>query len=675
MLRIALFLFISCFSFYEFSAKSYDPDSLKAIINSPLAHDTSKMDALHRLSWNIYMSNNPDSALHYAFLQLELAEKNKDLNRISSAYNDIAVSRHIKGLLSEALPYYEKSLLADEQIAATNPNNKKAIKGVAVSLANIGILYQQIGDLQKAISSYLKALKSYEALQQQGVDVTMELAGLRNSIGMAHQELQNYDEAEKWFYQSLDNISFENQPDQYFSAKNNLGKLFNQLGKQQASKTSQISYYQKSEKYFNESLRAAKSSKNRRQQAIALNNIGSAQRQYTLLTIQKPIIKDFSTAQTFLQEALEISIDIDDPGNIALALYNISEILFATNNLNQAFFNAEKGLQYAHKSEELSKVSALSELLYRIAKKQNKKELALKMFELHITARDSINNEENKKEVLRRQFLYDYEKKEALLIADQEKQNALNKEELRRKTLQKNISVFGLTMMVFVALVFFKQRQSIKKEKKRSDNLLLNILPQETAEELKNKGSAQAKHFNSVTVLFTDFKGFTALSEQLSPSDVVNLINECFSEFDKITTKFNIEKIKTIGDAYMAASGLPKETVDHAERVVSAAIEIRNFMQIFKSLRQQRGLPYFEIRIGIHTGPVVAGIVGIKKFQYDIWGDTVNTASRMESSGEVGMINISETTYSLIKNSFACAARGKIQAKGKGDMNMYFVVS
>jgi class 3 adenylate cyclase/ligand-binding sensor domain-containing protein len=217
--------------------------------------------------------------------------------------------------------------------------------------------------------------------------------------------------------------------------------------------------------------------------------------------------------------------------------------------------------------------------------------------------------------------------------------------------------------------------KEIRLERDRSESLLLNILPAEVAEELKAKGEAEAKLIDEVTVLFTDFKGFTHMSEKLSPRQLVKDLNECFSAFDRICEKYRVEKIKTIGDSYMAAGGLPTPSEEHAKNVLCAAFEMRDFIEEGKKKKMEGGLPYFEIRIGIHTGPVVAGIVGVKKFQYDIWGDTVNTASRMESSGEVGRVNTSQTTYELIKSdpNFSFEYRGKVQAKGKGKVDMWFV--
>lgn len=225
-----------------------------------------------------------------------------------------------------------------------------------------------------------------------------------------------------------------------------------------------------------------------------------------------------------------------------------------------------------------------------------------------------------------------------------------------------------ITLYFLVDQIKHRLMLQLKDEKQKSDNLLLNILPEEVAVELKEKGTADAKLFNDVTVLFTDFKGFTTISEQLSPQQLVDELHACFSAFDEICGRYHIEKIKTVGDAYLAVAGLPMPDSSHAQNVVKAAIEIRNYMLARKTHTQT-----FDVRIGIHSGSVVAGIVGVKKFAYDIWGDTVNTAARMEQNGEPGKVNISEATYELVKDKFSTEYRGEIEAKNKGKLKMYFV--
>jgi adenylate cyclase len=233
------------------------------------------------------------------------------------------------------------------------------------------------------------------------------------------------------------------------------------------------------------------------------------------------------------------------------------------------------------------------------------------------------------------------------------------------------INLIAVGSLIFLMVYYFVGKKNFFQA--RSEALLLNILPKEIAEELRANGSAEAKQFDNVTVMFTDFKNFTQITEKLSAVELVAEIDTLFKAFDNIIGKHNIEKIKTIGDSYMCAGGLPVANKTHAYDVVSATMDIQQFMQQHFQKRKFEGKEPFEIRIGVHTGPVVAGIVGDKKFAYDIWGDTVNVASRMESSGEVGKINISGSTYELVKDKFNCMHRGKIQAKNKGEIDMYFV--
>lgn len=252
------------------------------------------------------------------------------------------------------------------------------------------------------------------------------------------------------------------------------------------------------------------------------------------------------------------------------------------------------------------------------------------------------------------------------------------------------MNILGPVMVIYFSMQFFVKSMirdgqllqennvvlsntlgELKFEKQKSDDLLLNILPEEVAEELKEKGATTAKHFDNVTVLFTDFVNFTNAAEHMSAQGLIDELHNCFKGFDEITDKYGIEKIKTIGDAYLAVAGLPTPDTNHAENVVRAAIEIKAFMA--ERLTKLGNNNTFQVRIGVHSGSAVAGIVGVKKFAYDIWGDTVNTAARMEQNGEAGKINISHTTFELVNDKFKCTYRGELDAKGKGMMKMYFV--
>lgn len=243
-------------------------------------------------------------------------------------------------------------------------------------------------------------------------------------------------------------------------------------------------------------------------------------------------------------------------------------------------------------------------------------------------------------------------------------------------------ALVGVVVIVFVTVRYFdKTAQNAlrlaEEEQEKTQQLLLNILPAEVAEELKATGRSEAQEFDSVTILFSDFANFTAISSGMTPSDLVAELNTCFQAFDALMDKYNLEKIKTIGDAYMAAAGLPHEHEATPADMVMAAIEMQGYLSAHNAENARAGKPAFFMRIGMHTGPVVAGIVGTKKFQYDVWGDTVNTASRLETAGQVGRVNVSHATFLRVNDDprLKCTSRGRVAAKGKGDLVMYFVES
>jgi class 3 adenylate cyclase len=250
-------------------------------------------------------------------------------------------------------------------------------------------------------------------------------------------------------------------------------------------------------------------------------------------------------------------------------------------------------------------------------------------------------------------------------------------------------SLIGIGITILVAVTFWLYQTKRRREKhnadlahkntelevarRKSEELLLNILPKEVADELKEKGKANAKSYKRVTVLFTDFKGFTDIAAGLTPEKLIEELNDCFVKFDEIIKRYKMERIKTIGDAYMCVGGLPVENATNPIDSVLASLEIQRFMKERRDEKLAQGSDYWQCRLGINTGEVIAGVIGVTKFAYDVWGDTVNVASRMESNGEVGKVNIAENTYYLIKDFFTCVPRGKLSVKGKGEMEMFFV--
>lgn len=328
----------------------------------------------------------------------------------------------------------------------------------------------------------------------------------------------------------------------------------------------------------------------------------------------------------------------------------------------------EKALE-ADREKVLDEISSRDERLKILEQEKIKEEERRKRYERKY-------RKLSKEDILQEAMLKEKETELAQLQLQQEKTSNLNK-------------LFGLISLFVLALagLFYSRFRSTKKarkvledknkiieeEQKRSDELLLNILPANIAEELKTKGKVKAQKFNSTSVLFTDFKNFTRMSELLTPEELVADIDHCFKAFDYIVSQYpSIEKIKTIGDAYMCASGLSKKASTPMD-LVKAAIEMQEFLEEYKKDKISKGKPYFEARIGIHSGSVVAGVVGFNKFVYDIWGDTVNIAARMEAQCEPGKINVSESTYNQIRYKFDCTYRGKIEAKNKGQIDMYYV--
>jgi len=383
-------------------------------------------------------------------------------------------------------------------------------------------------------------------------------------------------------------------------------------------------------------------------------------------------------------------------GNIGMVYANTGNNILAEKNINEAIsileksedyypicvylismcdIYSEKGdnpaaLNYALRSLELAKKYGLKEQisdadlkLSQLYETAGNEVESFKYYKDHIAYRDSVNNIKDVQKMADLRTDYEVSQKQIEV-------NLLNAKRKNQQIMVISLFIIlGLATIILGTLYWYYR--TIKREKKRSESLLLNILPAETAKELKLNGKVDAVKFEKVTVLFTDFVEFSKLAEHIEPEQLVKSIDFYFKAFDEIGAKYGLEKIKTIGDSYMCACGLPTANKTHASNVIRAAKEMIDLVKT--ALITQDGLDHFEIRIGINTGAVVAGIVGIKKWQYDIWGDTVNIASRMESKCDPGRINLSETTYQEIKDEFPCEYRGEIEVKNRGLLKMYFL--
>jgi len=616
-------------------------DSLRIVWGDVSRPDTARLKALQEVVFQRRYTAPPDSLLGLVREMITFAHDRGMKKQEATAWNFAGVFHNNLNQWDSAEVAYLNSLRMWEALGERGR--------MAGCYNNLGNVAAYKGDRPRAIEYLTNSLRIGEEIGDSSV-----IARALGNIGVCHYEQKEYDVALDYFHRRIAVADAIGDKQCSLEAYIAIGMLHDERKEPALAR----------EGYVN-CLRIAREIGDVTSIYVTLNALGTG---YVAEG-------DYQRGLTYLDSSLTLASEHGDPSYESSALAGIAHAYHLQGKDARALTFAQRSLAKARISGVQEGVRDAAEVNYKVLKALGNEREALEMHELYIATRDSMANEENMKAVMSHRFEYEYEKKEALLHAEQEKKDAVAAEELRRKKVQRNAFIGGFGLMILLAGVFFTQRNRISKARKRSDELLLNILPEEVAEELKDTGAAQAKHFDTATIVFTDFKGFTQLSEKVTPTELVAELNTCFKEFDLLMAKYRIEKIKTIGDAYMAAGGLPDPQHGSAADVVRAALEMQDFMKRHKAEHEAVGKPYFEMRVGIHTGPVVAGIVGVKKFQYDIWGDTVNTASRMESSGEVGYVNISEATYALVKHEtgLSFTARGKVQAKGKGEMEMYFV--
>ncbi len=630
------------------SAQAQYLDSLYAIWQDPSRSDSIRVAAYVDYVWDGYLFTQPDTAAILAEALHTFAQARQYPRASAKGYNMQGIASKNQGDYPRALTYYHKCLAINERIGDK--------KGIAGSLNNIGLIHREQGNNLRALTYYQRSLAIFE-----GIGDKNGLSKCLNNIGSIYADQKNYPRALEYFEKSIA------IPEASLDKKN----IANSLGNisvvyaDQGDTARALEYNQKS-------LAIQEEIGDKSGIAVSLNN----------MAVIYGGQGDRARALDYHQRSLAMREELGDKYGVALSLNNIGQLHQAQGQTSLAIGYCRKSLALAEEIGALDLQKDACKCHYDTYKAMGKGNEALVYLEKMNVITDSLNAQETSKKLEQMEFakvmLQDSIAKaeEARLVQEAHEEQMRGEERTRNIAIGGGMAVLLLAGGIYTRLRYVRRsKAALQVEKDRSENLLLNILPADIAAELKEKGRADARDFDQVSILFTDFKGFTAASEKLSAQALVSEINACFEAFDGIMGKYGIEKIKTIGDAYMAAGGLPVPTAGSATNTVLAALDMQAFISERKAERDAKGLPGFEMRVGIHTGPVVAGIVGVKKFQYDIWGDTVNTASRMESSGEVGQVNISEATHALVKEvaGLRFTPRGKVQAKGKGEMEMYFV--
>ena len=617
-------------------------DSLITMLESePI--DTNRLNILLEISYNLFRSD-PDLGKKYSLEAIDLAEDIGNKEAMASALKNAGLNHYAKSEFKEVVNYWNQSLAVFREIG--DP------KGISNLLSNLGAVYQSKADYTTALEYNIESLKYAELSGD-----TSRIATSLINIGTIYADDElTHDKAQETFKEVLEVSKNLNRADITGTTYNNIGELlFSQSKPKEA-----LPYFEKAYDEF--------------------ESLGISNTPYVLNYISKihEQLGDYDLALTYADRAYQVAESVDSKIEMSQAAITRGEIYKKQLNSEKSIQSYQEAEQIASLLETNNELSESYEGLAQIYAQQGNYQRAYSYQLKNNQVDEEIRSSENDEIINNLRFQLDLEQKEKE-IQILNRDNALKEAEIAQAdTAQKLFLALGAFLLTIIGGITYlyrysrKSNQLISEERNRVEKILLNILPKDTADELQQKGFVEAKRFDQTTVLFTDFKGFTAFSERMSAEEMVKSIDFYFSKFDEIIGRYNLEKIKTIGDAYMCAGGLPTKNSTNAKDAVLAGLEILSFVKTV-SLTPPVGIQPLEVRIGINTGRTVAGIVGTKKFQYDIWGSTVNIASRMESACEIGKINISDNTYQLIKDDIACNYRGEIEVKNGLKLKMYYV--
>jgi class 3 adenylate cyclase len=680
-------------------------DSLLALL-AKTKEDTNKVNLLNEIAWEL-KTDDAKAAIARLDAAILLARKLHFRKGEGNALNYRGVIEDLHGNSEAATDFFHKALKIRELL-----NDRK---GMASILNNIGNVAESRGDYMTALDNYQKALSIRESLQD-----TVRMARAWYNIGIVLERMGNYPEALNYVFLYLEHS-------EQVGNKEGVAKAWNVIGNIKV----EVDRIEEAMQAYQKSLALHRELEDDWAIVAVLNNIANLKdtQGETLMdagNLADSVLLLFDQAIKIHEEALTIRLRLEDPAGQAESLNNIGYVL---KNKGSFFKKIEQerdatiawaaAENYFYKSLSVKEIkddkanqirayNGLGDVRRRQKRYKEALDFTTRYYKLAVQSKDQKYEQNGLKDLARIHFAlgnykvaYEYrerydelryqrfneerikneERREAvysdrmkqLQIRRQEQELQLQDVQLKNAAIVRNSLLGGALLLLLLAVLMFNRNKIIRREKQRSDNLLLNILPAQTAEELKKEGKTKARYYENATILFTDFQSFTQISEELSPELLVAELDECFKAFDEIVTHYGIEKIKTIGDAYLCVAGAPVPSPTHAESAVRAGLAMQTFMETFRERQRKNGVREFYCRIGIHSGPLVAGVVGQKKFAYDIWGDAVNIAARMEQSSEAGKVNLSQSTYLLVKDHFHCTHRGKVAAKNKGALDMYFV--
>lgn len=681
------------------SAQTREIDSLRAILREPTLHDTTRTNTLLQLARRLY-SQNAAEMERTAREALSIAERNQFQRGIADGLLQIGRSMHVRSRYTEGMDFIAQARQISEDIRDT--------AGIAAALHASANTYLDQANYDEALRYYLQALTMRERLNdRRGMSTTL------NNLGILYKQQGKLEQALHYYEQALTINEQDHNASGTASALNNIGLLYKQQRR-----------YGEAKSFLRRSLAIEERIGRKQGIALSINNLG----------VLYGLEGKHDSAMLFLRRALTMKRENSEQQSIAQTLNEMSLVQRTMSDYPNAIASASEALAIARKINTKADIKLAAEHLAAAYKAQRDFQNALYFQEIATEYRDSVFSEDKERQMSQMETKYQVSKKQA------ENEVLRRDNDAQKRFITLVVAVCSISLAFLVFFVYsnnqkkrinaeLQQQQHLLEEQsieieiantalqeanEQSEQLLLNIFPTAIAERLRAGETKIAERFENVSVLFADISGFTPLAQQLEPVVLVAVLDEIFSAFDVIAERFGLEKIKTLGDAYMLVAGVPLPRADHAEAIAMAALAIQSEVTL-KSDILQRMNTKLQMRVGVHTGEVVAGIIGTKKFAYDLWGDTVNIAHRMESHGVAGKIQVSEafvqsfdtsitdkldvtgmrriTAYPHIiekdqhtqehlppfvnneMRPFIFEERGSIEVKGKGLMTTYFLLS